>query len=349
MIKIIFLLSLISEHTYCDDSNASISQKIGVAESFDYRRPSLPEQLEKWERQRNKVSDELVRRTEVNIQSYKEAVATRDHAVERLREQNNKLQKLESTYTPYEKGQGSKAYEAQNMRSRMAQTLNIIETLNKDVKTTFESARRSATRVEQFAQKSHLAKTTADQMKLMKTPMGRYMMVYVNNPHLPNMMETIRGTSIGKGIESLPNNLSQNGSIKTNSDKTINYRANESILVRNYDGGTVRGTIVGATASGELIIKESLPSGMQQLKQGTYRQVNPKDVSSIHMIRSSSHVSLETMNNAEKFKSIGGRIYNIRPTQVHFISIVESALKPPPALGNPNNQNPINPAKPAIR
>ena len=209
-------------------------------------------------------------------------------------------------------------------------------------------AARSTQKVERFAQRSGLAHTTTAQMDLMRTPLGKHLIVYVNNPGLPNIVETIKGTAIGKGINALPAGLIEEGSLKTTNDKTIKYKAGEAILVRSFDGGMVKGNVMGATPAGELIIKETSPSGMHQLKQGAYRIVNPSEVSSIAMVHKSTPVK-EALNNIEKFRQIGGRFYEIRPNEVSTLIRIRELLGRPPALnstGTLPNQGPINPARP---
>lgn len=125
--------------------------------------------------------------------------------------------------------------------------------------------------------------------------------------------------------------------IKASNDRSIRYKAGEAIHVRNVDGGILRGVVAGATPSGELVIKETSLAGMHPLKQGTYRVVNPAEVSTISMISASTHFK-DPLNQTEKFKNVGGRIYEFRPTETARLERIKELVNKPPALNasNPN-------------
>lgn len=324
---------------------------IDPIQNFDYhaiKKYALSEaEKTQWRAQRENIANELVRRAETNVKAYTDAVSTRTEFVEKLKTQANELHKLEKNYTPYEKGSGNKAYEINELRTRMQQTSQTIERLNSDIQTSFRAMARSAKNAERFFQQSRLAKTTTDQMNLMKSSMGKSMMVYANNPHVANMLETIKGTSIGKGIAALPSGLIEEGVLKTQNDKNIKYKVGENVLIRNTDGGIVKGSVMGATPKGELVIKEAMPAGMQPLKQGEYRVVNVNEVSSVSMIRSSSNIK-EALSDPLKFQNIGGRTYEIKLSETTLINRIRMTLSGPPALSgsNPIQQTGVAPARP---
>ena len=348
MIKVLLLFSLFSVKAYSQETNSSISSKVNVTKDFNYYfKPKTTLEQTKWNHQRDLHANELRRRAEVNVQQYNQTVETRNQFVNTAKQQHLDLQKLESTYKPFEKGQGPKAYEAQGRRLQLQQTLNTISTLESEIKTKLESARRSTVKFVDFVNKTKIATTTAEQMRLMQSPMGRSMVVYANNPGVSSMYERIRGTNIGSGISSLPKGLTESGSLKTLNNIQVQYRATETIFIRSYDGGIMKGTILGASPSGELIIKEIAASGSQALKQSEYRKIDPNKVSTIQIIRPSANVSLETLNDVIKFRNVGGRFYDINPSQIGEIRAIKNYLGRPPALNsNTGNQAPVNPARP---
>lgn len=305
-------------------------------EGFSFSRSSNIEKAT-WEKQRLDIANELSQRLEGRVKDYNNTMNARAEHMERLSAQAKELSQLEKNYVPYEKGSGNNAYRSQELRTQMQSTMQSIDKLTVEAEQSFQRMAKSATKLERFSNRSNLSKTTSGQMEMLKSSLGKNMMVYANNPTLPHMIETIKGTSIGKGTNTLPNGLTEEGVIKASNDRSIRYKAGEAIHVRNVDGGILRGVVAGATPSGELVIKETSLAGMHPLKQGTYRVVNPAEVSTISMISASTHFK-DPLNQTEKFKNVGGRIYEFRPTETARLERIKELVNKPPALNasNPN-------------
>ena len=309
-------------------------------EGFNYHFNLNSNGRQAWETQRSNIAQELANRVDTNAKLYNNILNGRQEFIDKAQELSNQISKYEKNYVPYEKG--NKVYEIQELKTRLNQTLDTIDRFDKMAERSFQRLKSAATKLERFSQQSRLATSVKGQMDLVKSFTGRNMMVYINNPNLPNISETIKGTRIGIGIQSLPTNLTKSGTLQLEGT-ALKYTAGENILVRAMDGGIVKGEIMGATENGKLVIREVLHPGMKALSQGEYRLLNPNNASSVEIISPTTRISKEMVENPEKFKSVGGRIYEIRPNEQMSVGRMKEIVGRPPALGNsPPQSGPPN-------
>lgn len=297
-----------------------------------------------WKTQRTSIGFELSSRLESRASEYHKALENRAEAVQKIRDMANELHTLERNYKPYEKG--NNVFRISELRTRIGSHLENLKNVDKAMEGYFRSMHRAALKLERFSQNSGLANTITSQLELVKTATARNMMVYVNNPQIPNIQDLINGTRIGTPTNTLPKDLSTEGKLKLPNDRLLSYKASSEVIVRNIDGGLLKGRVAGATSTGELVIKETQPSGAQHLKQGTYRIINTHMVSTIAITNYFDLSSYNAFSNPDKYKQFGGRIYEIKPTEIENLKRIHEFVRRVPAQ-NTVNQGTINPARPA--
>lgn len=344
MLKIIICLLTIYVFSALAETPIPLSQMVNPVDGFNLRFNGGERKA--WEQQRSNIAQELARRTEFHATQYNNALQTRAEFVGKAQAQATEIAKIESTYKPYQKGSGVEAFRSQELRLQLQQTLNTVDRLNVDVQNSFRSLERAASKLERFSQQSNFAKTTTAQVNLMTSPMGRNIMTHVNSLKSPISLDVMKGMSVGIPTNTLPTNLTDQGKIKVISAE-FQYKAGETIAARSPEGGLVKGRFEGMTPKGELVIKETLPPNLQNYKQGEYRVIRPETLSSIAFMSPTANIAIESLSDPNKLKNVA-RIIEIRPTETTILNRIREFIGRPPALNNTNNQQPINPARPAI-
>lgn len=348
----LFLYSLPFYFLLNAQSNIPLSRMADPTEGFVYPSQGVNHKLSgpvgTWENQRAKIAQELASRLEMRAKEYDNTLNTRNDLMNQLRSRANELHKLEKNYIPYEKG--NNIFRIAELRTQIGESIKGIKAMDTALEGYERSLQRAAKKLERFGQQSLIAPNTTAQMELVKNPTAKNMLVYVNNPQIENIKETIQGLKIGTSTNKLPKDLIENGSLKTTSEKTVPYKAGDKVMVRAADGGLVRGTLMGATAAGELVIKEVLAPGMQQLKSGEYRTVKLSEISSVSMLNPSHHVA-DAWKNVEKLRAVGGKHYELKINDVSALQQINSRYTNTPAANSTGsrtlpNQGPLNPAQP---